>query len=366
MIAFYAWTDTLLLNTCRVRRQYFAAERATLFLLDIPRLNKQLVREAEAAGLFDRVVWITPPEAGLSGMAAKAAHLCGSVAYYARIARQMQVVAGEKFDLLCTGGYWAYTPFLFRFLRRANPALQMAVIEEGVVNYGGTAESTWCDAISERRSQLNQLLMYPFVLTKARAQLKTLYLSCPEACLTNDGASVESIAGELVDERVFTVPADWPQTLALYREKRVLFFVQPESREDSRLTERLLRRLIDRFGAENILVRLHPDEPNALDGMALPDTLTVDRSRMLFEYVLDRIDWSDKLLVTRSSSCAFYPRFMRGQEPRICILHRLYGTGTELLIHRAALRLRSLCAEPACVAIPENDAELDAWLDQIH
>ena len=56
MIAFYTWTDTLLMNAMRVKESSFPDEEANLFVLMLDRVSGELLDAIEESGLFSRVI----------------------------------------------------------------------------------------------------------------------------------------------------------------------------------------------------------------------------------------------------------------------------------------------------------------------
>ena len=72
MIAFYAWTDTILLNAYRIKMADYSDEPAALIILNLPRVSETVVKAIEQTRAFDRIVRINNVHEGKRGFIRKA------------------------------------------------------------------------------------------------------------------------------------------------------------------------------------------------------------------------------------------------------------------------------------------------------
>lgn len=359
MIAFYAWTDTLLLNAVNLKTGEFAAEQADLFVLQLPRVSPQLLQYIRQQHIFRNVILIPEPTEGADGLLHKIMKIFSGRQYYRMFEQSLSQVAGQQYRLLVTGGFWSYSLFMYRALARYNPQLELAFLEEGIASYAGEDMLLWCDPLNKPRSLLLHLLFYPGMFEAARRAAKTLYLYCPEACLSSRLLVVRPI-GIYTPQTTALLAALGQQTdMDSYRTRSVIFFLQPETDADMERTAGWIRMASEEIGGEQILIKPHPDSVDRLESLQLAPEILIDRSRVTFESVLAQVDWSDKLLITKGTSCVFYPRYLLGQQPDVVFLFRQYPFDRlKDLIERLSARMRTLYHCPERVTVAQDAAQV--------
>ena len=359
MIAFYTWTDTQILNALNLKTGTFPQEEADLFVLELARVSQPLLEQVRRQGVFRRIVRIPEPTDGRTGFVHVLAKLFSGPQYHAAFRNSVDLVPGEQYRLLITGGFWSYTVFLYRMLAKANPQLEVAFLEEGIASYDGASILYWCDPKSKLRSALMHLMFYPGMVGAAKRATKTLYLYCPEACM-NRGQLTVLPMGPYTPQTLAVLQALGAHTdLDAYRTRPVIFFLQPEPDDELRRTVTWLNAAVKQFGGENVMIKPHPDSIDRLAALPLDPAVRVDTTRVSFDNILPQVDWSGKLLITKGTSCVFYPRYILGQEPDVVFLFKLYPhTRLKGLIERLALQLRAQYRNPQRVTVAQSDAQV--------
>ncbi len=362
MIAFYAWTDTLLLNAYRIRTSDYAAEEADLIVLNLPRVSQRVISEIEKSGVFRKVIRIEDVHRGKRNVVQKALKMFSAKQYYQAISRQLTAIEGSSYDLLFTGGLWADSLFLYQFMSRRNPDVRIALMEEGIVNYGGMRTALWCDAINRKRDFLFRHFFFAGIYSKGCAALKKLYLTEPAACLESGKLELCRIRQDAQAYRTLIAKLGDEAHAAPYQQRRVVFFMQPESEDDGRTTTEIVCALSRRFSAEQVIVRAHPDTHSVRMLKETCPGVHVDLCDAPFEAIADQIDWSDKILVARASSCMFMPVFCYGQQPKLYFVYKLFESGDRSLIGPMVDKVRTLYADENRVCLPESIHELQQML----
>lgn len=361
MIAFYCWTDTLLMNSLRVKTGTMAAEQADLIVLMLPRVSERLVDRLEQTGCFRRVFRVQPPEDRLFGRFYKLFKLF-RYRYYKQAIRNQLSGLSSRYDRLFSGGLWSYTIVLHDLMLENQPSLPIAFVEEGIANYGGMLSAMWCDPKGRKRDWLFRTLFYKNAYERAAQSADALYLLCLPACLEpgrlrlhkypSSTAAFDALVKEFVQN----------EDALPYRSRQVVVFLQPEAEDDQRKTVQFIRALADAYGPDQMIVRPHPDDLHAMDRASLDPDIWIDRSRTPFEFTMTQVDWSDKVLVSRASSCMFYPLYAFQQQPQVYFMFNLYVSGDEFLIQKLSKKLQCLYSDPSRVRFPNNLADFQQML----
>lgn len=325
-LAFYAWTDALILNAVKVKVTYFSDCQADLLILELPRISRDLVNHLEEAGIFQNVLWIKPPFDNVAPIRRKILKTFFVRQYRVCYFSQLQQ-ASKSYGALFAGALWSETTMLFEYLRRYNPLLAIYIMEEGTANYRGIRAIARCDPLGARRDAIVRRTRYAGLYEQAAKAIAGMFLSCPEGCLEADGERIFPVSG--YDSPVFCrLMAACTAGLALeeYRSRRVIFFLQPEYGPEWKCTLQILMAVIRSFGPENVVIRPHPDSGDRARRLKqeLPCGIYWEAAAFPFEYVLYTTRWQDRILISRGSSCLFYPRYILGQEPTVIFTNWLY------------------------------------------
>ena len=351
MLIYYCWTNTLLINSLRLKNGN-PEEQADLIVLMLPRISSNLVDHIEKNGCFRRVIRIQPPKDRIFGPFYTLFKFFRYRHYKQEIKRQLP--ADAQYDRIFSGALWSYTIILHDILREKKGNVPISLIEEGAANYGGTLTAYWCDPKGRQRDWLFRKLFYRDVYYHAAEAIDSMFLLCPEACLERGNLQLYSFppADQTFEMLVkaFVKDAD----TAPYLERKVAVFLQPENKKDQKKSLQIIQTLANAYGPQQVIVRPHPDARNALDSCDLDPAIQVDRSNTPFELIMTQVDWTDKIMVSRASSCLFFPPFALQQQPRVFFMYELFSSGDEFLIQKLSQRLQLLYNDPKRVHIPAD------------
>lgn len=366
MLAFYVWTDTSLINSIKIKETYYKNEMADLFILDLPRVSRLLVDSVKELGIFEDIYWLQDPQDFIKKPLRRFSRILGGRYYYKHIAHQLETLKDKKYDLLFTGGLWANTLFLYKLFLKNNSGLQIAIVEEGTVSYGGTSTVFWCDADSRRRDLMFRYTLYIDIYRKACKAISSVYLSCPEGSI--ECGNIEKIPILACDEVMSRISSKFAdeEYFNVYQKRQVVIFTQPESEEDICTTKEIIETFREAYGSKDIIVRIHPNQKiDSKDLVENPD-IYVDYGVVPFELMLSRVSWEEKTLIARASSCMFYPFYLKREEPRLYFIFHLYAEKNNQLISNLSERLTTLYTNTDRIQIPRTTEELKNAIPKMH
>ncbi len=369
-LAFYAWTDTLILNAVKVKVTYFLNYQADLFILELPRISRSLVEQLKKQEIFQEVLWIKPPFDDMPACRRKFSKAFLIHQYRTCYFTQLQQIS-RNYGVLFAGALWSETIMLFQYLRQYNPQLVIYIIEEGTANYCGIRAITRCDPLNAWRDKVIRKTRYAGIYEKAVEAISGMFLACPEGCLNKEGESIFPVSGhESLAFRRLISSCTAELMLEEYHSRHVIFFLQPEYGLDWENTLRLIQAVVLAVGPKNIIIRPHPNSGNVIWQLnkILPSEVYVETVQFPFEYVLYTTGWQDKILISRGSSCLFYPRYICGQEPVVIFTNRLYDDRKKRADAMPFLidRLKEIYKTSDDIFCPETIADLKKYLKGKH
>lgn len=366
LLAFYVWTDSLILNAVKVKLSYFHDYQSDLFVLELPRISRELISQLKKQGIFQNILWIKPPFNDEPSIKRKILKTFLVRRYRMCYFAQLQQLS-KRYSLLFTGALWSETIMLFQYLRQYNPLLKIYIIEEGTANYFGIEAITKCDPLSAWRDKIIQNTRYIGTYRKAVEAIAGMFLACPEGCLNKNEGEIFQISGhDSLEFRQLLSNCIAGLSLMEYRSRRVIFFLQPECGSEWKNTLCLIQIAIQSVGPKNIIIRPHPDSGNIIWQLKriLPSEVYLETEQFPFEFVLYTVGWQNRILISRGSTCLFYPRYILGEEPTVVFTNRLYDRGKKskdifpLLIDQ----LTTIYKNPGRVFSPETIGNFNKFL----
>ncbi len=327
VLAFYVWTDTLILNAVKTKLNHFSDLLADLFILKLSRISWNLVHNLEKQQVFRNIIWIEPPFKDMVSIKRRFLKIFSYQQYKKNYFIQLKEIT-DSYTALFSGALWSETIMLFQYLKQYNSSIEICIIEEGTANYYGFKAILKCDPLNELRNKIIQKIRYSNIYEEVIYAVKKMFLACPEGCLDYVEKPIYPI-GEYRLSKFYQLISNCVKNLSLevYRSRRIIFFLQPEHLLDYKKTLILLRIIILIAHPENIIIRPHPDTMGKVNHLKkfLDPQIYWETERFPFEYVLYTARWETQILISRGSSCLFYPRYILGEEPIVIFTNQLYG-----------------------------------------
>ncbi len=374
MLAFYGWTDHLLLNLLNTKLNVFPHEDADLFVLKLDRVSQKLLKEIEKTGAFRHIFFLYKPpfhkEKGPLSIGEKMTRLFSGERYYHSYQEQLRRQCGTaSYRMLLSGAFWSETLFLFRYFRHYNPKIKISMVEEGTTNY--SAPDGWqfhCLPTGRRMEKLMRLVYFLLTWSRARKSVEKIYLYPIEILMRQCDLSVPAeeipeINGDNpICQRILQT-VDVPPDLEPYRQHSVFFIggaLAPGYQDRFDETNHFLELMLNILGPADLAIKTHPSSGGELLAKGLEDRAFVDRSGGSINSILVNLELEKKLLITRNSSVPFSIKAQTGAEPYIIFIHRLYafyGKHGDPVTDEATQRLAQVCAKGK-VFIPDTIEEL--------
>ena len=337
MLAFYGWTDKLLLNLLNTKINCFPAEQADLFVFDLPRVSRSLVKSIEATGAFQNVFWLQERKIrkrhGLGIPFEKLEKLLSGQRQYAFYQEQLRKCCGDThYSMLFTGAFWSNTLFLFRYFRVVNPNVKISIVEEGTANYN--SPKGWqfrCMPTRRLREPLMRLFYFPLTWLWARRAVKQIFLYTLDTIRSDE--KIPAVPLPPVDKRnpvcqSVLYGAVEGIDAGEYQSRHVYFLsgpIVPGYEDTFQRTYEIIQKICDCVSEEEVLIKVHPDSVDQPCFTQWDDSrVFVDKRRFLLEGVLSQIDLSEKCLVVRNSSVPMTVAFELLETPCIIFTYRLY------------------------------------------
>lgn len=337
MLAFYGWTDTLLLNLVNTKTSYFVDEKADLFILDLPRVSRSLVDGIEKSGIFEHIFWIKRPpfhkDKGPLTFAEKVTKLFSGERYYRCYKEQLDRYCGnESYSILFTGAFWSETLFLYRYFRKKQPDIRIDIVEEGTANY--ISPPGWqfkCMPTAKFRQTLMRCIYFPITWSRARRAADGIYLYSTEIARNDTDIKAKRLpAIDSDNHSCFKILSGMADCIDIfeYQKRDVYFIAGPiiSGYEDSfDRTYEIIDAILENIDGERLAVKAHPSQAQIQDfAQHYPNELFVDRRNFAFEAAVAKIELGDKLLIARNSSVLMSIKTRLDKCPCVIYIYRLY------------------------------------------
>lgn len=338
MLAFYGWTNLILLNHINVKKTFYAAHQADLFVLKLPRVSDVLIDLIRDSGVFN-AVYILHPFYWFEGKSIwrKIISLFHGNKVFLHYNKQLdQLAKGKQYDHFFTGALWSESLHILHYFALKNKSIKISYTEEGTVSYCEPAGLVRCmPRKGIREIALRCFHHWPW-FRLAKKNVCSLYLYQP--ALVNSATSIKIKAlpqvtaccalGGILDK------LSAYQTLSRgglgYKEADCIFFIpQVEiNTSQTKKTEAILKNIVKALPSQRVLMRPHP-----ADGLASirsfadsSKSFQVDYSALPIEALFFQLPWDKKIIVSSRSSALIQPLLMFGKMPWVIMTHKLYDT----------------------------------------
>ena len=330
-LAFYGWTDYLLLNLVNAKESHYPHERSDLFVFNLNRVSAKLVEAIAESRVFENVYLIEPMhKSALTSTKDKFLRLFTGRKYYKYYAAQLESLVGHrKYKSFFTGAFWSETLHLARYFFKSSPQMEINFVEEGTAAYleidylkrcmprGGVKEIIirymhYAKSYKCACRQLNGLFLYQPVVPDSKVSLMPL-TAISETVLTEH---ILRQVSESIDIK--------PYSDALFNYCISSNVNGIEGFHSKNVA--ILQNVCEIVHPPNVLVRLHPDitESDAAAYKNYYAKLFVETASGLFEGVMLHVDISNKTLISEGSTALITPKLLFNKEPYIVMTHRLY------------------------------------------
>ena len=264
----------------------------------------QIIENAKKSGLFRNVIHLNvkvPKKSGnnlFNKIAYSFKRLIEILENY-RTVRQISKIG--KYDVLSFSNISTFSILLYNKLLRKNKKLELNLFEDGLSSY------RWSFIDSDKPDSLHRKWINP---TGIIHNVKKLYLF-NEELLEWDLPNGDTIPLEKMDihNKLFTDEVNivfGTSEIADKYDRKIIFFEESHFADGFQVPDvELVNEIANRFGKENIMVKIHPRNP--VNRFAKLGYKTNTNTSIPWEAIVLNQDFSDKILVTISSGSVIYP-----------------------------------------------------------
>ena len=346
MLVFYAFTDSQLINMCRIKASFYPHEKSVLIILKLPRMSSELINIC--SDYFDEIMFIEDPYVKYyqSVLVSELDLIMRKKKCLSTLFLKLNLYLDESVDRLFLAGFWRLGEYIAYYLSINNPTLSIAFVEEGIGSYFQSKRNLCFFEYREKKIpkkyfvflkyQLEGLVIlnqyHHRMLNYLMDYVDFLYVNNPSACRYNDGFRIISITEfDKINNTIQKISEKYLSSIDIseYIERKVIYLVQGNLLGDN-TCEIVLNSLVNTFGGDNIIVKEHPEiksnESLIKNIQKLGEqNIYIDNRNISFELLCSHICLNDKIIITINSSGAYLPKFLEGCEPYVVLLYNLYS-----------------------------------------
>lgn len=345
MIACYAWTDTQLINLVQVVETSNLKNSFDLFVCMLDRISLSLLNQIKDEELFLNIYEVYPVNYTNDWrLFKKIPFLFGLIStirrkkYYENY--YSNLIGTKKYIKLITAGYWGDSLFLLKHLCSTNPNIEVELVEEGNLSYCSSkarlcqakpfgCTTTAKDVIS---SNIIKALIFGKNYLKIDKLVKRIYFYEPKAAKVGSDCQCIEICKILSnsDNAAHRILNNISNNLDLTIDTKInaFFFLNPlipGYEDDHVITFSILNLVLECLGKEHVMVKPHPEMLKEVESEVLfKEDIQIESKEYPFEAMAARFDLTNKILISRNTSCLLLAKFMFDYEPTILFTYRLY------------------------------------------
>lgn len=244
-------------------------------------------------------------------------------------------VGNTVYCKMLTAGYWADTIFLLRYFSSTNSNIMVSFVEEGINGY--YADKEWlCKVIIGGRvkERIIRVLYFGWFSRRCNNMVDSIYLYKPH--LRRDKKILKPYRILQINEsnqvcygilKEVYKEFDFSQ----YDKRTIYYIATPTLNRDGEIYDKyneILPQVVETVGKDQIVIKVHPvtieNDPNFAIQYENAGVF-VDRRNFLFEGIFNQVNMENKILVTKDSTVAMYPKFIFNKEPFIIFTYRIYN-----------------------------------------
>lgn len=332
VILFYAFTELQIINCINLKKTIYPSMDADIYIPESPRISSELAPAIENQHIFRKVIIIN--RWNLLTLILS----CNPVNLYL-ISHNMTVIwpfslprllSTGNYSKIIVSGFWDKSLFIIHYISSISKCLEIEFLEEGLVNYIYQKNDLGLSHEGKRQQLIWTISTLTNRSTCARSYLsfvKDMYLYCPQAGVAKDIMlrQLPALMSDVVPMNIWGALLHHVD-LNLYRGVKVIYFAQDQichPGDYNIFCEELM--CISKIFGDNVLIKAHPAFP--LKDISSIGNYLVDNSGCSFEALLNTLDLSSTLLITRNSSCVFTTKFMFKQDIPTILTFKLYECG---------------------------------------
>ena len=369
MLAFYAWTDTSIINMLNTKVSYFCEEPADLFILKLARVSSDLVMLVMQSNVFSNVYIIEEPKLNLKGFkdvsfSRKLIEVFSGHRYKRMIYSCLKkTIDNRKYSILFTGAFWSLTLYFFWYFKKQNPTIKIRFVEEGLASYN--SPNNWkyrCIPEQGKREALMRLFWYFPIWHFAKRAIDGEYLYAPDFKRTNKERQTFPLPYIGKDGTCRDVIIKLSKTIDMkeYALRRLFFLTDMvELEKFSCDFDKIVKTVTTIVPSDMLTLKKHPALKEFF--INVPQDVYIDRRNYFFEAGCAGLDINNKIFLLRNSSLSLTVKTFLNKEPYIVFTYKLYpdnDVNNIKAMDEFTSDLRRCYQKPERIYAPETTEEL--------
>lgn len=403
MVVFYAFTHLNIIQCLNTKIHYYKEEQSYLIVRVSPSISKVIVDTVRNAEIFDEVFYIDMPIIDVKKIPWGKIKGLRTISKMKVLYKYYENYLNEYFNdkeckkVIISGG-WNDSIFIVYYFLQRNPELKVLFSEDGNLSYVKSRVELYKsrpDLTGKNRATrvVRYLAERKYLKSGLKCLGKEIYVSsvslyekkAPDRnviplalpCIDRENPDLFHIVQELAENNLREYEkrfyADVSKLTIFYDKRKVIFFPDYEMPETDQLAilDRVRRKVNEKF----IIVKVHNSATVHKKNFALEynkkyPSLYVDRNDYYFEALYTKVDFTNKIFISRGSSLMMYTKQNWGQEPFLIFTYKLYGDylhyGDVKQIDDAVLFCKSIYRDPSKVMVPQSRFEFENMVEEAY
>ena len=361
-LAFYGWTDYLLLNLVNAKESHHPNEPADLFIFKLNRVSAELIEAIRKNCVFDNIYVLQPyNQIDLTSSKDKIMRLLSGRKYYRFYAQQIESFIGDtKYHAFFTGAFWSETLHILRYLFKANHKMAINFVEEGTASYLDNKLLQRCIPRGGIREIIFRYMHYAKSYKRACKGLNKIYVYSRQLKASSDNVLLLYPINETVKTKQILRDVSEGIEIQPYINSKFYYCVSPiDTYEENQV-------ILTYINSSELLIIPHPDIIG--EKTIYKEGLYVKTSPILIEAIFSRVDIKDKVLISKDSSVLMTPKLLFNIEPYVIMTYRLYTNYKTQGNMRADLlfkQINEIYSDNSRVFVPKTLDELKAIITNL-
>lgn len=332
MIAFYACTNTQIINMINVKEQYYQNVDADLYILKKNRIDLDLIQCIKDTKVFKSIIFIEPYITSKcfikKYLALFITHMPNK--YYDEIL--IKKSSNIFYDKFLTFGFWSEALYILDYFYRQNTKIEVEFVEEGLVNYFPYRKKLYyCRAYYGLKEKIIRLLAHglnAFFLKKNINSVYYLYMPeyFPKSEIQYKKITAIDIKNNYIFSQIFNKYYTYKKKLLqIYQNKTFIYIFD---NKDIEKHIELIKIFYKKYNINgNFLIKLHPENTfNDIKKIkAEIKDVQIDDSNFYFESLGFYYNIENINLICRGSSIAYNMHMLFGFKYKTILTYKLFA-----------------------------------------
>ena len=325
MLAFYACTNTQIINMINVKEQYYHNEDADLYILKKNRVDLDLMKCVEEAKIFNSIVFIEPyvlPQNALYKIFNL--FIAHSPNRYYRNCL-LKVIGSKIYNKFLTFGFWTDALYVFDAFYKKNHNIEVEFVEEGIINYFfGIGRPYFCRTYGGIKEKCIRLLAHGVSSFRLKINITNMYVYRPDLVSLNYYIELKRINNQRdIISRLTKAYELKKQGITAIYEKTKIVYLLDNYEIDTHIN--ILKNILRDIQETDLLIKLHPEnsKKDVIKIYSAFPNIRIDDKNYCFEMLMIGQE-GIKAFLSRASTFVYNFNFIFGVRKHNLLFYRLF------------------------------------------